>query len=55
MTAFGAAHLRATRGGRVWVFGSGDGWFAARAALTGAAMGQAASGLDFVVNVAPAA
>ena len=53
ITAFGAAHLRATRGGRVWVFGSGDGWFAARAALTGAAMGQAASGLDFVVNVAP--
>ena len=53
VTAFGAAHLRATRGGRVWVFGSGDGWFAARAALTRAAIGQAASGLDFVVNVAP--
>ena len=53
VTAFGDAHLRATPGGRVWVFGSGDGWFAARAALTGAAMGQAASGLDFVVNVAP--
>lgn len=50
---FAAQSLRPGNGGRAWVFGSGDGWFAARAALTGSEAGRAASGLDFTLNVAP--
>lgn len=51
--AFAEANLRPGPNGRTHVFGSGDGWFAARAALTGSACGHAHSGLDFVLNVAP--
>ncbi len=51
--SFAEANLRPQGEGRAWVFGSGDGWFAARAALTGSEVGRAASGLDFTLNVAP--
>lgn len=50
---FAETSLQARGDGRTWVFGSGDGWFAARAALTGSEAGRAASGLDFTLNVAP--
>ncbi|KKC32810.1 hypothetical protein WH91_12030 [Devosia psychrophila] len=39
--------------GRCFVFGSGDGWFAARATLSGSSQAEARSGLDFTLNVAP--
>ncbi|MEP9374770.1 SIS domain-containing protein [Mesorhizobium sp. KR1-2] len=50
---FAEINLRPGKAGRTHIFGSGDGWFAARAALTGTQQGQAHSGLDFVLNVAP--
>jgi len=50
---FAEQSLRAGPDGRMIVFGSGDGWFAARAALTGIKGAEARSGLDFVLNVAP--
>ena len=50
---FASAHLAPAGNGRTTVFGSGDGWFAARAALAQGARVQARSGLDFVLNVAP--
>lgn len=37
IASFADAHLRPAAGGRLYVFGSGDGWFAARAAAPGAA------------------
>ncbi len=52
IAAFAAAHLSLPPGGRLHAFGSGDGWFAARAAFHGL-NAQAVSGLDFLLNVAP--
>ncbi len=46
-------HLRPGPGGRTFAFGSGDGWFAARAALFDRPGTVAVSGLDFVLRVAP--
>ncbi len=44
-------------GGSFHAFGSGDGWFAARAALSGQTVGgkaaRASASLDFLLNVAP--
>ena len=51
--AFARANLIAGETGRTYVFGSGDGWFAARAALADASAALACSGLDFTLNVAP--
>lgn len=53
LIGFAAGNLRPGAGGRAFVFGSGDGWFAARAALADIANAQARSGLDFTLNVAP--
>ena len=52
--AFGVRHLVPDPGGRTFVFGSGDGWFAARVVLHDPAGTAAAiSGLDFLLRVAP--
>ncbi len=53
--AFAAENLRPAGDGRTFVFGSGDGWFAARAALADIMGAEARSGLDFTLNVAPSA
>lgn len=53
IAAFATANLSPEGAGRAWVFGSGDGWFAARAALAGFDGGRAVSGLDFTLHVAP--
>jgi fructoselysine-6-P-deglycase FrlB-like protein len=50
--AFARRALTPPQGGRLYAFGSGDGWFAARAALYGADA-AAVSGLDFLLNVVP--
>lgn len=54
---FAAAHLRPGPGGRLYLFGSGDGWFAARAAAPFAAPGgpevRPASTLPFLLEAAP--
>lgn len=50
---FAAENLKPGNGGKASVFGSGDGWFAARAALDDIRGAQARSGLDFTLNVAP--
>ncbi len=50
IAAFAAAHLTPGPGGRVHVFGSGDGWFAARAVLAGHPAALAHSGLDFLLH-----
>ncbi|KQT46351.1 hypothetical protein ASG43_12070 [Aureimonas sp. Leaf454] len=49
---FAADHLDPRASGRLHAFGSGDGWFAARAAFHGTGA-VATSGLDFLLNVAP--
>ena len=57
LAGFAAAHLRPGAGGRLYLFGSGDGWFAARAAAPFAAPGgpkvRPASTLPFLLEVAP--
>lgn len=53
IAAFAQEALRPGQSGQTYVFGSGDGWFAAGAALAGATVGRAASGLDFTLNIAP--
>ena len=57
LEAFGALHLRPAAGGRLYLFGSGDGWFAARAAAPFAGPGGhevcPASTLPFLLEVAP--
>jgi glucosamine 6-phosphate synthetase-like amidotransferase/phosphosugar isomerase protein len=52
---FAAENLEPGKDGQTYVFGSGDGWFAARAALGGITGIQARSGLDFTLDVAPSA
>ncbi len=50
IAAFSAAHLTPGPGGRVHVFGSGDGWFAARAVLAGHPVAVAHASLDFLLH-----
>lgn len=51
--AFRDAYLQPDPGGRLFAFGSGDGWFAARAIVTPHNRLQARSSLDFLVHDAP--
>ena len=53
IAAFAAQRLRPAEGRRCVLFGSGDGWFAARAATSATGLAEARSGLDFTLNVAP--
>jgi fructoselysine-6-P-deglycase FrlB-like protein len=57
LQAFAAEHLRPGAGGRLYLFGSGDGWFAARAAAAFAGQGahevRPSSTLPFLLETAP--
>ncbi len=53
VVAFGREHLRPDEGGHLYAFGSGDGWFAARAVLGSSDGATAVSGLDFLLRIAP--
>ncbi|OSP54721.1 SIS domain-containing protein [Pseudoruegeria sp. SK021] len=57
LTQFARAHLHPKGNGAVHAYGSGDGWFAARAALPGQTMGgcrtYASASMDFLLTVAP--
>ncbi|WP_102109647.1 SIS domain-containing protein [Oceaniglobus roseus] len=54
---FAQSHLAPGANGRLHAYGSGDGWFAARAALAGQSAGgrpaQAWGSMDFLLGVAP--
>ena len=52
IAAFAQAHLAPDAGGRTVVFGSGDGWFAARAASAGSDVLVAGSGLEVLGHLA---
>lgn len=53
IVGFADAHLRPVGGGRLVAFGSGDGWFAARATTARAANFSASSGLEMLAFTAP--
>jgi glucosamine 6-phosphate synthetase-like amidotransferase/phosphosugar isomerase protein len=53
VVVFGQEHLAPDQGGYLYAFGSGDGWFAARAVLGSGDRTAAVPGLDFLLRIAP--